>query len=160
MPVRFVRSYKVRKLFLDSLACGDSESLSASKAGATVREVRAWRKEDENFRKDWEEAEECGTDFIEDVATERAIKKSDSLMTLILKARRPDKYDRAGKMDIGVTVNVEGAKQKLLNKVARIKAQRILADGGSIEGLSVLKDELDEPLGLLPAVEHRGSAGE
>lgn len=160
MPVRFVRSYKVRKLFLDSLTCGDSESLAASRAGATVREMRAWRKEDENFAKDWEEALETGTDFIEDIATERAIKKSDPLMAMILKARRPDKYDRAGKMDIGVTVNVEGAKQKLLNKVARIKAQRALADGSAVEGVPVPEDEPGEPVGLLPTAEPRGSAGE
>jgi hypothetical protein len=92
---RFVRTFRARKAFLDSLAAGDSLSKAARAAGGTTSIFKRWRAEDENFASDWDEALEEGTDFIEDTATDRAMKKSDPLMLAILKARRPEKFDRA-----------------------------------------------------------------
>lgn len=128
---RFVATYKCRKIFLDCLAAGDSVSRAAHAAGGTTSNFKSWRNRDPDFAKDWDEAIEEGTDFIEDVATERAMKKSDPLMLAILKARRPEKYDRnSGKAGIEVNINVEGSKSKLLNKIARLQAQGALAEEG------------------------------
>lgn len=154
MSHRFVRSHRTRKAFLDALGVGDSESTAAAKAGGTIREFRKWKKEDEYFAADWDEAIEEGTDFIEDIATQRAILKSDPLMAMILKARRPEKYDRnSGKASVEVTVNVEGAKQKLLNKVARIKAQRQLLTDDRAEVVEVSEDDELDAAGLLSTPE-------
>ncbi len=120
----FVRTYRRRKRFLDELAVGSSVSRAAMAAQGTPAQFKRWRAADPDFAKDWDEAIEEGTDILEDIATERAMVKSDPLMIMMLKARRPEKYDRAGKMDVGVTVNVEGAKQKLLNRIARLQAER------------------------------------
>jgi hypothetical protein len=117
-----VRSHKKRKLFLDQLEVGSSENFAANAAGATLRAFRKWRDDDPNFKQDWEEALEAGTDYLEDVATDRAMKKSDPLMIMMLKARRPDKYDRGGKLELSGNLNVEGSKTKLLNKIARLQA--------------------------------------
>lgn len=118
----FVRTFKARKAFLDQLAVGDSVSRAAAVAGGTAGNFRRWREADENFAKDWDEAIEEGTDTIEDVATARAIDKSDPLMAMILRARRPEKYDRGSKLELSGTVNVEGSKTKLLNRIARLQA--------------------------------------
>jgi hypothetical protein len=121
----FVRTYKRRKAFLDALEAGNSDSGAASLAGGTLRQFRKWAAEDPNFEQDWKDAVEAGSDFIEDVATTRAIKKSDTLMLAILKARKPEKYDRGGKLELSGTVNVEGSRQKLLNRLAKIQAAAI-----------------------------------
>src|SRR3546814_17137525 len=62
---------------LDQLAVGSSVSFAASAAGGTVKNFKKWRDADPDFAADWEEALEEGTDFIEDAATDRALKKSD-----------------------------------------------------------------------------------
>lgn len=129
MP-QFVRTYKRRKAFLDSISVGDSVSMAATGAGGTTRQFKAWAKEDANFEADWKEAEEQGTDFIEDIAVERAIKKSDVLMMAVLKARRPDKYDRGSKLELSGGISVEGAREKLLNRLAKLKAGgQLIAQG-------------------------------
>ena len=129
----FVRTFKRRKLFLDSLACGDSESRAASIAGGTVKNFKNWASSDPEFAKDWADAIEEGTDFLEDVATARAIKKSDALMAMMLRARRPDKFDRGSKLELSGSVSVEGAKSKLLNRIARLQAQSVVQQGGPQE---------------------------
>jgi len=154
---RFIRTYKCRKIFLDCLAAGDSVSRAAHAAGGTTSNFKAWKKSDPDFSSDWDDAIEEGTDFIEDVATERAMKKSDPLMLAILKARRPEKYDRnSGRAGVELTINVEGAKSKLLNKIARLQAQGQLPEG-SPEAVSQISGDKEkesttvEETKLLPA---------
>lgn len=151
---RPVRSFKARKIYLDQLAAGNSESFASEAAGHSPRFFKKWRAEDENFQADYEEAIEAGTDFIEDVAVQRALTKSDALMAMILKARRPDKYDRGSKLELSGGISVEGAKSKLLNKIARLQAQGELSGGGSEEVTEVLEDqgaEVPQASKLLPA---------
>jgi hypothetical protein len=150
---RFVRTFRSRKIFLDCLAAGDSISKAAVAAGATTSIMKRWRAEDSNFAADWDEAIEDGTDFIEDVATERALKKSDPLMLAILKARRPDKFDRANKLELSGGIDVTGAKSRLLNKIARLQAEGAIPTGGSEEKPEVLEAEAPKAVKLLPSPE-------
>lgn len=143
-----VRSFAKRKKFLDALEVGDTPSRAALKAGETLRFFKSWKNSDENFKRDWEEAYDEGTQFLEDAATERAIDKSDPLMMFMLKARDPDKYDRGGKLEIGVKVNVDGAKAKLLNKVAKLQAK---LKEQEIEAAEETPEESQEEQRLLPA---------
>ena len=117
------RSFKKRKAFLDALELSDSPSMAARKAGEDLSFFKRWAKDDADFKRDWEEAEEAGTDFLEDVATDRAIRKSDPLMLAALKARRPHKWDRAKQIELSGGISVEGAKGKLLNKLAKLRAE-------------------------------------
>lgn len=148
---RFVRTFKSRKIFLDCLAAGDSISKAAQAAGATTSIMKRWRAEDANFAADWDEAIEDGTDFIEDVATERALKKSDPLMLAILKARRPEKFDRANKLELSGGIDVTGARARLLNKIARLQAEGGVPAPSSQEEPEVLEAEAAPPVKLLPA---------
>ncbi len=98
------RSHKLRRLFLDQIEKGWSESKAAKAAGKSVRFFKEWRDEDENFRKDWEDAESTGTDRLEDKATSRALKSSDQLLVHQLRARRPGKH-REKPPELNVSVN-------------------------------------------------------
>lgn len=162
-----VRTFKRRKAFLDELEQGSSESLAAAFADAPLRFFRKWRKEDPDFAKDWEDAIEAGTDLIEDAAVKRALIKSDSLMAMILKARRPDKYDRGSKLELSGQVNVEGSKQKLLNRIARLQATGQVLAGSISEEPEVLASPdgteegpklLGSPDGGVPVVKRRKRA--
>lgn len=148
---RFVRTFKARKLFLDCLAAGDSISKAARAAGGTTSIFKRWKAEDVNFAADWDEAIEEGTDFIEDVATERAMKKSDPLMLAILKARRPEKFDRANKLELSGGIDVTGARARLLNKIARLQAEGSVPAGSSQEESEVLAAEAPPKQLALPA---------
>lgn len=128
---RFVRSFKARRIYLDQVAAGNSESLAAEAAGSNVRTFRKWREQDDDFEADFQDALEAGTDFIEDVATQRALTKSDPLMMMMLKARRPEKYDRGSKLELSGGISVEGAKSKLLNKIARLQATGDVSAGST-----------------------------
>lgn len=150
----FVRTFKRRKLFLDQLAVGASVSFAAAAADGTSQNFRKWRDADPEFSKDWDDAIEEGTDFIEDAAVDRAIKKSDPLMAMILKARRPEKYDRGSKLELSGGVTVEGSKQKLLNRIARLQAQGQLPGSSpesELEVSSAEPEEEQEKQKLLPA---------
>ena len=148
----FVRTFKRRKKFLDELEVGSSESAAARAAGGDLRQFRKWRKEDPDFSKDWEDAIDAGTDFIEDVATDRALKKSDALMAMLLKARRPEKFDRGGKLELSGQVNVEGSRQKLLNRIARLQSTGQLFAGPPAEESEIptAEDESGSSAKLLP----------
>jgi hypothetical protein len=147
---RFVRTFRARKAFLDSLAAGDSLSKAARAAGGTTSIFKRWKAEDENFASDWEEALEEGTDFIEDTATDRAMKKSDPLMLAILKARRPEKFDRASKLELSGGLDVTGARAKLLNKIARLQAEGQLPASSGEEESQVLEAEAPSEQKFLP----------
>jgi hypothetical protein len=134
---RHVRTFKRRKAFLDMLEVGMSISRAADAAGATTQFFKSWRNSDEDFAKDWDEAIETGTDYIEDTATQRALEKSDPLMMMMLKARRPEKFDRGSRLELTGNINVEGSKAKLLNRLARLQA-------ASQQAIEEIKEEAGE----------------
>lgn len=144
------RTFRKRHLFLEALEVSESETKAARMAGEDIRFFRRWRDQDENFRKDWEDALEAGTDHLEDAATERALTKSDPLMLAMLKARRPDKFDRGNKLQLTGTINVEGSKAKLLNKLAKLRAEQ-----ARIEGAQKAEEEEQEKEGQEKAEEQK-----
>lgn len=115
-----VRSTKTRKVFLDWLEKGYSPSKAAKKAGEHLRFFRKWKEDDPNFAEDWEDAIETGSDALEDVATLRAKRGSDGLLTTLLKARRPDKF-REKTNDVNVKINNVAANidEELERKIAK-----------------------------------------
>jgi hypothetical protein len=99
-----------RAAFLVCLSETGNISEAAAHAGVPRRTVYNWRKTDEDFAREWDEAVEMGVDALEDEATRRAKdgcerpvfykgeecgyvrEYSDTLMVTLLKARRPDKF--------------------------------------------------------------------
>jgi hypothetical protein len=118
------RSYKTRRKFLKELSDGFSPSKAAKAAGQSLRAMKRWAEEDENFAKDWEDAEEAGTHSLEDVATKRAKKDSDALMALLLKARAPKKYRERTEIEHSGKIDLSGEKERVRKKLERAIAGR------------------------------------
>ncbi len=104
-------------VFLGALSTGLTVSGAAKQAGVPRRTVYNWREADPVFAAAWDDAVEDGADVLEDEARRRAVegveepmlfmgrivkdekgntltvrKYSDTLMTLLLKGRRPNVY--------------------------------------------------------------------
>lgn len=88
--------------FLRKLASGYSISASAKAAGVHRQSYYDWRESDPEFAIAADHALESGTDTIEDIALSHARQGNASLITLLLKSRRPDKYkDRSEQQHTG-----------------------------------------------------------
>jgi hypothetical protein len=78
--------------FLTKFATGASVTASAKYAGVVRQTYYDWRENDPEFRELADQAIEMGTDCLEDSATRQAKSGNTTLMVLLLKARRPEKY--------------------------------------------------------------------
>lgn len=83
---------RIREKVLLGLRRGWSRSGAARFGGVSYKQFLKWEREDPLFAAQVIEAIEEGTDGLEDVATSRAKRKSDTLMMFMLGARRSDKY--------------------------------------------------------------------
>src|SRR5258708_5466962 len=68
------RTADKRRLFLKELAEGGSWSAAAAAAGVSRRTPYKWRDADPAFTAEVDEAEETGTDLLEDAAMHRAVR--------------------------------------------------------------------------------------
>jgi hypothetical protein len=127
-------THRARSVFLDALANGLSVTGAANGAGIGRRTAYDWRKADTEFAAAWDLAVESGTDLLEDVAWQRAVKgnaepvvsmgkvvygkdgepltihkTSDNILSLLLKARRREKFSDRVSQDIKLeTVALDG----------------------------------------------------
>jgi transposase-like protein len=86
--------------FLNALRSGLTVTRACIQAGVAFSTVHSWRTHYPEFKARWDEAMERGTDALEDVAVDRAIAGSDTLLMFLLRARRPEKYRRAADLNI------------------------------------------------------------
>lgn len=116
------RRVKMRRV-IEGLRRGLSAGDAAKCAGVARATVYKWREEDPQFAKEWVEAVEEATDVLERVAYERAVEKSDYLVTFLLKARRPDVYQPKHQVEVrgsvDVTHSLTGAAVELLEELRR-----------------------------------------
>lgn len=89
---RSIVQAKIREKILIGLRRGWSKSGAARFGGLSYTQFLKWYAQDPIFAAQCNEAMEEGTDGLEDVATSRAKRKSDTLMMFMLGAKRPDKY--------------------------------------------------------------------
>lgn len=66
---------------------GKSFAFGCAKADITYTQARKWKSEDEGFALSCEEAFEVGTMGLEDIADNRARRRSDTLLMFLLKGR-------------------------------------------------------------------------
>lgn len=93
MRGKTVRTDRARQRFLATLEETCNVSESARKAGFGRATAYAWRDDDHEFAKLWDEAEQVAVDKLEKVAWERATAgNSDRMLELLLKAHRPEKF--------------------------------------------------------------------
>jgi AcrR family transcriptional regulator len=108
-----------RGKFLSELRQGASIARAAAAVGVSRSTVYEYRSTDEAFATEWDQAVEDGTDTIEDEAYRRAVegvdepvfykgdevghvrKYSDTLLIVLLKARRPEKYLDRSRQEVG-----------------------------------------------------------
>ncbi len=121
--IQGVRSHKVRKEFLDWIQKGFSPTKAAKKTGNSVAFFNKWKAEDVNFARDWDEAYESGSDTLEDVATVRAKRGSDALLTTLLKARRPEKFREKSDINLKAQHDFGNIDEELERKIARALGQ-------------------------------------
>jgi hypothetical protein len=85
-------THDAKAKFLAKLATGASITASAKAAGVHRQTYYDWRDSDPEFATEADHAIEAGTDVLEDSALKQAKTGNTSLMVLLLKSRRPDKY--------------------------------------------------------------------
>jgi hypothetical protein len=113
VPRRIKRTKPIKERIIAALREGLSPTYAVRKARLSRAEAYRWRKEDSEFKRQWEEAVAEGVDLLEDEAQRRAVdgyvrdiynkngevvghvrKYSDSLLMFLLKSRRPERYNR------------------------------------------------------------------
>jgi len=91
-----------RALFLRELMRSPVVGRAARQAGISVNSVYRLKREDERFSMAMDEALTAAIDDIEQVAIDRALEKSDKLLEMILKSKRPEEYRE--RVDVAVAV--------------------------------------------------------
>ena len=104
--------------FLAALRAGKSIAAAARAAGIGRRTAYDWRDRDAAFAARWDEAWEVGTDHLEDLALKGAEHGSERLLLALLKARRPDRYQR-------MVVEHEGSLEVLLRDASETLNQKL-----------------------------------
>jgi hypothetical protein len=114
-----------KETFLEKLRENPNVTQAAKSIRISRKTLYEWRKNDETFAKEWDDAVQDGTDALEDEAVRRALQGtekpvyqggklvgtvreySDTLLIFLLKGKRPEKYgtDRV-KTDGEVTIRV------------------------------------------------------
>ena len=117
------RSKTAEDAFCTALRTGKSIAAAASAAGVGRRTVYGWRENDPAFAAGWDEAFEVGSDYLEDLALQRAEAGSERLLLALLRARRPGRFARTVvEHDGSLEVVIQNAKETLHAKLARITA--------------------------------------
>ena len=100
---RTKRTPKRVQAILDALRGGDAIGTACARAGIGRSTFAEWRSADPVLDAQVDDAIEYGTDVLEDVARDRSIRHSDTLLIFLLKARRPDKYRETTRISGEVT---------------------------------------------------------
>ena len=96
-----------RALFLRELMRSPVVGRAARQAGLALRDVYALKRADQRFSAAMDEAMSCAIDDIEQAAVDRALAKSDKLLEMLLKAKRPGEYRDTLKVEHSVVGDIE-----------------------------------------------------
>lgn len=102
-----------RRQFLVELKDCGIVSVAARRVGVRPATMLKWRKKDPVFNDKVEAVLDEFVDSLECVAVERAREKSDTLLSMLLKANRPEKYHDRTRMDL--EANVKGKTEGTVN---------------------------------------------
>jgi hypothetical protein len=112
------RTPEAERKFLDALSDGKSIAAAARAAIVGRRTAYDWRDRDPAFAARWDEAFDEGTDKLEDLALKGAEQGSERLLLALLKARRPERYQR-------MQIEHSGSLEVMLNHAAETLAQKL-----------------------------------
>ena len=124
-------------IFLKAYGKTGNFTYSCTKAGVAPITVRRWLDKHEAYADKFREMQDKFVDGLEMIAVERAKEKSDSLMALLLRANRPEKYRDNIKMDADVkgkqTVNLVFSKDEWGNMPNYATGEGVNGHGGDSE---------------------------
>jgi hypothetical protein len=125
-PERAAERAKEKLRFLELLAAGSSVIRAAAAVDVARRTLYEWRAKDPEFAQAWDEAWEQGTDFLEQIALDRAEKGSDLLLIFLMKGRRPGRYrdNVRHEVDAKLTIDVADARLELAKRFGMIEDHR------------------------------------
>jgi hypothetical protein len=112
------RTPEAEEKFLAALRDGKSIAAAARAASIGRRTAYDWRDREAAFAASWDESWEIGTDYLEDLALKGAEQGSERLLLALLKARRPDRYQR-------MVVEHEGSLEVLLRHASETLDQKL-----------------------------------
>jgi hypothetical protein len=93
MPPRTTYLSKRQRRFFEKLAEGSSVATAAKEVGMSRAAVYKWRTKPK-LAEEWDQAVATGIDLLEDIARQRAVDGNDGMLTLWLKCRRPEVWNR------------------------------------------------------------------
>jgi hypothetical protein len=96
-----------RSMFLRELCRSPVVGRAARYAGLALSSLYRLKREDERFSAAWDEALTRAVDDIEQVAIDRALEKSDKLLEMILKAKRPQEYRERVDVQVAAVGRIE-----------------------------------------------------
>jgi len=141
-PTDTVRTSHVRRTFLKMLSEGYSVQGACLELNVSRSNMYKWYREDEKFRKEWDEAVEASIDLMEQEAFRRAVKGtrepvvsagqvvtyqrrySDGLLQFLMKSRRKHVYGDVSQVDLNANVSFTGAAERLATKLAALDARK------------------------------------
>jgi hypothetical protein len=112
------RTPEAEARFLVALRDGKSIAAAARAAGVGRRTCYDWRDRDAAFAARCDEAFDEDTDKLEDLALKGAEQGSERLLLALLKARRPDRYQR-------MQIEHSGSLEVMLHHAAETLAQKL-----------------------------------
>jgi hypothetical protein len=106
--MKTIRTDRAREKFLATLRASCNISASCRAAGIGRSAAYLWRKEDEKFSAEWDEAEAEAVDNLEGVAYSRAMSgESDKMLEILLKGHRPERYVEKQRMEHSGNLTVQ-----------------------------------------------------
>jgi hypothetical protein len=109
-----------KELFLEALAGNGGNVTRACELNNLKRTIMyQLRDKDDAFREAWDQAVSVGRNVLEDVAIDRALDKSDTLLIFMLKGAFPEKYKERSSVDM----NHPALEELLLEGRKRVKGR-------------------------------------
>jgi hypothetical protein len=87
-----LKKFETPTAFIETLRSTGNVRAACDAVGISRQTAYYWRSNDAEFAAAWAQAIEDATDHLEEVARQRALETSDTLMIFLLKAHRPDKF--------------------------------------------------------------------
>lgn len=128
-----MKKFKAKDIFLESLRTVPIVQISATKAGISRKTVYEWRKKDEKFAKEMDEAMVDGIDYVNDMSEGQLLnlikEKNWPALAFWLKTRNPKFKD---KLEVMATIEEKGKLSPEEEKIVR-KAISLASFGNNNE---------------------------
>lgn len=108
---------RAREVFIATLAKTGQVTLSAKAAKIDRVTAYAWRKKNEEFALAWNRALDLAGDMLEDEAVNRAMNGSDGLLTLLLKAHKPERFRERSEVQLTGSLEISDKLRKARERV-------------------------------------------